>query len=336
MFSKVIKLAQFAYIIWPLLVVTAFTYSFLSLSGRNWLHVLGRRIYKNLSYTWTVLFLIWVITLFADEAIPSLLPEPENSILFFSGIGMLAIIGLTKTRIFPICVQARLDMHAAQAIKDLNRMDPNSFEELVAETFRMLGYQAQRTGRTGDHGIDIELQTNKGERWIVQCKRYRNSVGEGIVRELYGTLVNEKANRAVLVTSSEITPPAETWARGKPISLIDGRQLLKLVEHARHKSAGSFLEQFISWLEMIIRHLQTPPALRQVARTKPRIDSVFIGNSVAETRPNPTNHPSAPIKTQTIPICPRCGIRMIQHPEHPGRRLYRCRNYPSCKVVLEG
>ncbi len=161
----------------------------------------------------------------------------------------------------------------------------------MAETFRMLGYQAQRTGRTGDHGIDIELQTNKGERWIVQCKRYRNSVGEGIVRELYGTLVNEKANRAVLVTSSEITPPAETWARGKPISLIDGRQLLKLVEHARHKSAGSFLEQFISWLEMIIRHLQTPPALRQVARTKPRIDSVFIGNSVAETRPNPTNHP---------------------------------------------
>ena len=40
------------------------------------------------------------------------------------------------------------------------------------------------------------------------------------------------------------------------------------------------------------------------------------------------------------PICPNCHIEMVARPPHPGdrpgRALYRCRNYPSCRIVLEG
>ncbi len=184
-----IKLAQFAFILWPLFIVTAFFYSFYNFGERNWLKELGHRLYRNLLFTWLMLFIIWIVTQLGRETIPTLLPEPANSIIFFSGLGLIFLIEIYKLRSFPFRIKARMDMHAAQAITDLNRLSPGNFEELVAETFRTLGYEARRTGHTGDHGIDVELRTKSGKRWIVQCKRYRTSVGEGIVRELYGVLI---------------------------------------------------------------------------------------------------------------------------------------------------
>ncbi|MBE0695831.1 MAG: restriction endonuclease, partial [Anaerolineaceae bacterium] len=325
-----IKLAQFTYIIWPLFIITAFAYSLLSPGGRNWFRTLGRRIQKNLFYTWLILFSIWLITLFAGEPVPTLLPEPANSIMFFAGLAVLLLIEANQLRFLPIRIQARLDMHKARAIHDLNQMDPGSFEELVAETYRALGYQARRTGRSGDHGIDVELRPYNGERWIVQCKRYRDPVGEAVVRELYGTMVSEKARRAILVTSAEITPPAETWARGKPIQLIDGHQFLNLMEKAHQKNQGSFFERFTIWLDRWITGAQTPPSLRQVPTGS------GINNLIEQTRPTRIVLHQAPADERLLtPICPRCRIPMDIHPHHPGRNLYRCKNYPTCRVVVD-
>ncbi len=321
----IIRLAQFTYIIWPLFIITAFAYSLQSTGGRTWLRTLGPRIQKNLFYTWLVLILVWLVTFFADESVPTLLPEPANTILFIAGFSLLLVIELSRLRFFPIRIMARMDLHKAQAIADLNRMHPNQFEELVAETYRMLGYQARRTGQTGDHGVDIEVYTPKGERWIVQCKRYRDPVGESIVRELYGTLISEKANRATLVTSAEITAPAELWARGKPISLIDGKQFLKLLEKARLKAQGSFFERFTGWLERMFTRVQTPPALQKMAVA-----------SLEQTRPNrAVRSEMTQASTDNLPLCPRCHVPMVNHPAHPGRGLYRCRNYPTCRVVVD-
>jgi restriction system protein len=65
---------------------------------------------------------------------------------------------------------------------------------------------------------------------VVQCKRYQNTVGEEIVRELYGTLIHERAARAFLVTTADISESAQQWAQGKPITLIDGRTLVQITE----------------------------------------------------------------------------------------------------------
>lgn len=324
-----IKLAQFAYILWPIFIVTAFFYSFYNFGEINWLQDLGQRLRRNLLFTWLVLFFIWVITRLTKETIPTLLPEPANSIIFFSGLGTIFLIEIYKLHSFPFRIKARMDLHASQAINDLNRLSPADFEELVAETFRTLGYEARRTGHTGDHGIDVELRTKSGKRWIMQCKRYRTSVGEGIVRDLYGVLISEKASRAILVTSAEITPPAETWARGKPIYLIDGKDFLKLIERARQKAAGSPFERFTSWLERLIKQYQTPPALRKAPLVNQQ-------TSIDETRPNRVGTQlDKPVEPITLPICPRCQITMVHHPSHPGRNLYRCQNYPSCRVVTD-
>ncbi len=112
-------------------------------------------------------------------------------------------------------------------------VSPARFEEMVAEVYRLRGAKAWRTGATGDHGVDVVVQTPKGEKWVVQCKRYRGWVGEEKVRELYGTLQHEKAHKGVLVTTGTFSNAARQWAKGKPISLVDGEQFLRSWREAK-------------------------------------------------------------------------------------------------------
>ena len=57
--------------------------------------------------------------------------------------------------------------------------------------FRQKGYKVSLRGRSGDLGVDLVLMRPGGKQAIVQCKRYRNTIGPDIVRELYGTLIHE-------------------------------------------------------------------------------------------------------------------------------------------------
>lgn len=91
----------------------------------------------------------------------------------------------------------------------------------------MRGAKAWRTGATGDHGVDVVVQTPKGEKWVVQCKRWRGGVGEPIVRDFYGTVQHEKAHKGVLVTTGTFSNAAREWAKGKPLVLVDGAEFLR-------------------------------------------------------------------------------------------------------------
>lgn len=110
----------------------------------------------------------------------------------------------------------------------LYQLSPKDFEKYVGTLFRQKGYKVAHRGRSGDHGVDLELVGRDGRRAIVQCKRYQNTVGEETVRELFGTLIHERAKRAFLVTTAEISEAAERWAKDKPITLIDGPTLIEI------------------------------------------------------------------------------------------------------------
>lgn len=113
----------------------------------------------------------------------------------------------------------------------LYALSPQQFERYVAGVFRRKGYHVQMRGGSGDHGVDLELHDRRtGRRAIVQCKRYQNTVGEELVRELYGTLLHELAYHAFLVTTADISEAAREWAQGKAITLIDGASLVAIDE----------------------------------------------------------------------------------------------------------
>ncbi|MFF7451166.1 MULTISPECIES: restriction endonuclease [unclassified Streptomyces] len=122
---------------------------------------------------------------------------------------------------------------------DLYEMDPIVFESLVADLFRAMGMQAVTTQRSNDGGVDVDALDPtpiRGGKIVVQVKRYRHTVPPTAVRDLYGTVQDAGANKGVLVTTSGFGPGAHTFARGKPLELISGGELVDLLH--RHGLRG--------------------------------------------------------------------------------------------------
>jgi restriction system protein len=123
----------------------------------------------------------------------------------------------------------------ALTLEKITQLTPSQFEEYVAQRlFARQGYQVENIRDVKDGGVDIVVIDPMGRRAIVQCKLYRNVVGEPIVRDLYGALIHSDAHMAFLVTNSNISAAARKWAAGKRIALIDGPQLVELARAEPH------------------------------------------------------------------------------------------------------
>lgn len=95
---------------------------------------------------------------------------------------------------------------------------PRRFEELLAELLSDKGYKVELTPQSSDGGRDILafLDTPHGRMLcLVEAKRYRQDrpVGVELIRQLLGTLVDEGANSAMMVTTSSFTSGAEAFSR---------------------------------------------------------------------------------------------------------------------------
>jgi restriction system protein len=104
------------------------------------------------------------------------------------------------------------------------------FELLVSEAYRRQGYTVQENvGGGSDGGIDLVLSKD-GNRSLIQCKNWKSSkVGVTTVRELFGVMTAEGASGGIVVCSGEYTNEAIEFAKGKPITLIDGSALSRLI-----------------------------------------------------------------------------------------------------------
>ena len=122
---------------------------------------------------------------------------------------------------------------ARMTVAELYALSPRAFEQFVAELFERRGYTVEVRGRAGDLGVDLALTRADGRRAVVQCKRYRHQVGPDIIRELFGTMVHERAFHGFLVTTADISEAARQWAADKPMTLIDSAALSALSDDLR-------------------------------------------------------------------------------------------------------
>ena len=171
--------------------------------------------------------IIRIILFFNPEPISKSLfiPEPFSTVLFFvTGFILISTwIGITywkrsrtRRKAFGITSEGLLDL------------SPSDFEEMVAELYRGMGHQAKRTGSIGDHGVDVIVKAKNGEKWVVQCKRWRTPAGESIVRDFYGMMLHEKAAQGAIIAIKGFSKAAIEWAKGKPLFLYDGNDFLRL------------------------------------------------------------------------------------------------------------
>ncbi len=116
---------------------------------------------------------------------------------------------------------------------NLMELDPFEFEHLIANLFEKMGLESKLTRSSSDGGVDciaFDPRPVFGGKVVIQAKRYKNTVGVSAVRDLYGTMMNEGANRGILVTTSGYGPSAYDFSKDKPMELIDGGGLLYLLE----------------------------------------------------------------------------------------------------------
>ena len=108
-------------------------------------------------------------------------------------------------------------------------IDGRDFEVEVVKILFSKGYDVSHTGgsSSGDEGIDFVVRFDM-RRVIGQCKAHSSYVSAGPVRELYGTLLHEKADEAWLIVTTGFYSGAKTFASGKPIRLMTIHDLLRL------------------------------------------------------------------------------------------------------------
>jgi restriction system protein len=116
----------------------------------------------------------------------------------------------------------------------LKSMPAAAFERLCQRVLRESGFtQVEVTGRTGDGGIDgkgvIRIGGVLSFHVIFQCKRYKGSVGPGVIRDLRGAMIG-RADKGLLLTTGTITRSSRAEAQrdgAPPIDLIDGEDLVQ-------------------------------------------------------------------------------------------------------------
>jgi restriction system protein len=133
-------------------------------------------------------------------------------------------------------VDAReIDLDAAGET-NLAVMPWQDFEHLIRQVFGQVfsarGGEVKVTQASRDGGVDaiaFDPDPIGGGKIVIQAKRYTRTVGVAAVRDLYGTVMNEGANKGILVTTADYGPDAYAFAAGKPLTLLSGANLLHLL-----------------------------------------------------------------------------------------------------------
>lgn len=108
-------------------------------------------------------------------------------------------------------------------------MNGIEFEEYIKELYIKLGYNANTTSNSHDFGADI-IATRDNEKICIQAKRYNKNrnVGISAVQEVIGSLNYYKANKGIVITTSNFTKSA-VQSQKNNIILFDRNELQYMI-----------------------------------------------------------------------------------------------------------
>jgi restriction system protein len=171
---------------------------------------------------------------------------------FKSAKGISAAFFADITPVAPVVLMSREDSRFIDGYTvtdqldcsvNLATIDWKDFENLIREIFEqefnINGGEVKITQASRDGGVDavaFDPDPIRGGKIVIQAKRYTNVVGVSAVRDLYGTVMNEGATKGILVTTSNYGSDAYNFASGKPLTLMNGANLLYLLEKHGHKA----------------------------------------------------------------------------------------------------
>ncbi|GGG25410.1 restriction endonuclease [Paenibacillus abyssi] len=176
--------------------------------------------------------------------------DPKICFRKFKGVASSKLSTLTPIQ--PLLQISKQDKRFIEGYEVANQIDSTTnlaamnwedFEHLIRQLFEKEflsnGGEVRVTQASRDGGVDVvafDPDPIRGGKIIIQAKRYTNTVSVSAVRDLYGTVVNEGATKGILVSTADYGPDAYEFAKGKPITLLNGSNLLHLLEKHGHRA----------------------------------------------------------------------------------------------------
>ena len=128
----------------------------------------------------------------------------------------------------------------------LGKLEWKRFELLCAEYFRRLGKITKVIEKGADGGIDVRVfsATTNDLELAIQCKAWSSQVGVKEVRELFGVMSHESADKGIFMTTSTFTKDAEIFARQhqQNILLIDGARFISMIRELSETDQSQLLK----------------------------------------------------------------------------------------------
>jgi len=119
------------------------------------------------------------------------------------------------------------------SIELIRSLEWKRFEELCDNYFKAKGWTTKPANFGPDGGVDIFLYGRDSTKplGIVQCKAWGSAVvGVKEIRELFGIMIDIGSTLGIFITTSAYSQDAKRFAADKHIKLLDGSQLLGLIE----------------------------------------------------------------------------------------------------------
>lgn len=116
---------------------------------------------------------------------------------------------------------------------DFTQMTGYEFEDYISAVLEQYGFSVTKTSYSHDGGIDLLAVYEKplfAGKYLIQCKNWAGAVGQPEVRDLYGVVMSERANKGILITPSDFTEQAYEFAKDKNIELVNGKVLQTILD----------------------------------------------------------------------------------------------------------
>jgi restriction system protein len=114
-----------------------------------------------------------------------------------------------------------------------------AFEKELGALFKMMGDIVKETPRSGDGGVDLLLSMN-GQLTVVQCKAHNKRIPIGTARELSASLLDFKANDAIIACFEGVTKPVVKYIMDKPIKVLTVDDIVEI-----QRKRGSYPKRFL-------------------------------------------------------------------------------------------
>ncbi len=118
-------------------------------------------------------------------------------------------------------------------IEQIDQMSGITFEKLLLEYFKAVGYKGNLTAEKADYGADLVLKKDS-IKYVVQAKRWKEKdVGIEAVQQVIGAIPYYAADKGMVIITSYFTKNAKRLAKSSNVELWDRKKLIKFLSEAK-------------------------------------------------------------------------------------------------------